>query len=231
MLNRDRTTHSVGTLVTSRLAQKGQEERRAQKRQMVLLRVALLHAGGIKDLCVVKNISASGLSACVYRKLANGEPVQVEFRSGDLLSGSVVWERDWEVGIVFPDPIDVDSVLASRWITEIGKRRNLPRIELACPGRIKAGSRSGNVMLQDISQGGARVQVEAPMTDIRDIVLRLPDLPALAGVVSWVSDTEIGISFNQCIAFEQLARWIQARRTEPEAGYVTQPRRNDADRL
>jgi hypothetical protein len=36
-----------------------------------------------------------------------------------------------------------------------------------------------------------------------------------------VSDTEIGISFNQCIAFEQLARWIQARRTEPEASYVT----------
>jgi hypothetical protein len=158
----------------------------------------------------------------VYRKLANGELVQVEFRSGDLLSGSVVWECDWEVGIVFPDPIDVDSVLASRWITEIGKRRNLPRIELACAGRITAGSRSLNVMLQDISQGGAKVQIEAPMSDIRDMVLRLPDLPPLAGVVSWVSETELGISFNQCIAFEQLARWIQARRTKPEANYAAQ---------
>src|SRR5687768_14083350 len=80
-------------------------ERRGEKRHIALLRVALLHAGGIKDLCVVKNISSTGLAARVYRQLPSNEPVRIEFRSGEMLSGSVVWQQDWDVGIVFPTPI------------------------------------------------------------------------------------------------------------------------------
>jgi PilZ domain-containing protein len=215
MLDEDRVTSPAGARLGPQYGLKAQLERRGQKRQRALLRVALLHDEGIKDLCVVKNISASGLSARVYRKLTSGTNVRVEFRSGELLSGSVVWERDWEVGIVFPKPIDVESVLASRWITEEGRRRTLPRIALACRGQLTAGPRSLNVMLQDISQGGARVQTEAPETDIRNVLLSLPDLPPIAGVVRWLGGTQAGISFNECIAFEQLARWIQTYRARP----------------
>lgn len=187
-------------------------ERRLQQRQVALLRVALLHAGGNKELCVVRNISSSGLSARVYRKLAGGEHVQIEFRSGEFLSGAVVWERDWEVGIVFPELIDVKAVLASRWITEPGRGRSLPRIEVSCRGRLKLGSQSFSVELQDISQGGAKLKTQRPLVDKGDAVLTLPDLPAIAGVVRWVGGTDVGISFNECIPFEQLARWIQAHR-------------------
>lgn len=66
-------------------------DRRGEKRHVALLRVALLHVGDCKELCVVKNISASGLPARIYRKLASGDQVQLEFKSGELLSGSVVW--------------------------------------------------------------------------------------------------------------------------------------------
>ena len=191
---------------------KAKVERRRQQRQVALLRVALLHAGGSKELCVVRNISSSGLSARVYRKLAGGEHVQIEFRSGELLSGAVVWERDWEVGIVFPALIDVEAVLASRWVTESGRGRSLPRIEVGCRGRLKMGPQTYNVELQDISQGGAKVKTQTPLVDKGDAVLTLPDLPPVAGVVRWVGGTNVGISFNECIPFEQLARWIQAHR-------------------
>lgn len=193
---------------------KAKVERRLEQRQVALLRVALLHAGGSKELCVVKNISPSGLSARVYRKLVGGEHVQIEFRSGQFLSGAVVWERDWEVGIVFPAPIDVDSVLASRWITESGRGRSLPRIEVSCRGRIKSGSRSWSVELRDISQGGAKVKTQTPLADRGDVVLTLPDLPPVAGVIRWVGGTDVGISFNECIPFERLAPWIQMHRAD-----------------
>ena len=187
-------------------------DRRGEKRHVALLRVALLHAGDTKDLCVVRNVSSRGLSARAYRKFAIGEHVRIEFRSGELLSGSVVWERDWEIGIEFPRPIDVDSVLSSRWVTETGRRRNLPRIEIACEGRLKTGLRSYPVMLQDISQGGARIRIEAPTFDKGNIILCLPDLSPLAGVARWAGESELGISFNECLSFERLARWIQAMR-------------------
>lgn len=188
-------------------------ERRSEKRHLALLRVALLHAEGTKDLCVVRNVSSKGLSARVYRKFAGGEHIEIEFRSGELLTGTVVWERDWEVGIAFPKEIDVTSVLASRWVTETGRRRNLPRIEVICQCRLKIGLRSHDAVLQDISQGGARVKIEAVTVDRANLVLALPDLPALAGVAQWANGAEMGISFNECISFERLARWIQAQRT------------------
>jgi PilZ domain-containing protein len=195
-------------------ARRARLERRRQARHVALLRVAVLHAAGVRDLCVVKNISSSGLSARAYRKLACDEPVQIEFKSGEMLSGSVVWERDWDVGIVFPKAIDVEAVLASRWVTEPGRRRNLPRIELECEGQLSTGLGSFDVALQDISQGGARVEIQTPRFELGEVVsLSLPDLPPVRGVVRWVGGCGVGISFNECIAFETLARWVHARRS------------------
>jgi hypothetical protein len=194
----------------------GRPERRAEKRHLALLRVALLHAEGTRELCVVKNLSASGLSVRLYRELEPGTPVQIEFRSSELLSGSVIWRQDWDVGILFPEPIDVATVLGSRWITESGKRRNLPRIEISCDGRLGRRSESQQVALMDISQGGARVRTER-LLDPGSAILDLPGLPAIPGVVRWATEAMAGISFNECLSFEVLARWIQARRGEAGA--------------
>ena len=187
-------------------------ERRRQIRHLALLRVALLHSRGTSDICVVKNVSPNGLSARVYRKVVPGEAVEVEFRSGQLLAGSVVWEEECDIGIVFPRPIDVAEVLASRWSSEAQKRRALPRIAVECTGRLSNGLSSVDVTLRDISQGGASLESEAQAAGLGKVQLSLPDLPPIAGVVRWSSDTNLGVSFNECLAFETLARWIQARR-------------------
>jgi len=187
-------------------------ERRRQERQLALLRVALLHAGGVSDICVVRNVSTNGLSARVYRKLTTGEQVEIEFRSGELLTGSVVWEHECNVGIAFPKPIDVAAVLSSSCASGVTKRRALPRINIECRGRLSTGLQSMVVTLRDISQGGASLEVERPTTELSNVQLLLPDLPSIAGVVRWTSGQNVGVSFNGCIAFEQLARWIQVRR-------------------
>lgn len=187
-------------------------ERRRQIRQLALLRVALLHAAGASDICVVRNVSPNGLSARVYRKLSAGDQVEIEFRSGELLAGSVVWEEEYDVGIVFPQPIDVSQVLASRWSAEATKRRSLPRIIVDCAGQLSNGLRSVDVRLRDISQGGASLVSRAPVSGLGKVRLSLPDLPPIAGVVRWTSGANLGVSFNECLAFEMLARWIQARR-------------------
>jgi hypothetical protein len=202
----------AGGTILSGPEDKAGTERRGQERHTTLLRVALLHAGGVQDICVVKNISSTGLSTRVYTKLAIGESVQIEFRSGELLTGSVVWARDREVGISFRTAIDVNAVLAGRWVTEIGRARNLPRIQVACQGQLRTGSGSRSVLLRDISQAGARLCLETPDAPTGAVVLSLPGLPPVAGVVRWVGGNDLGVSFNEHIAFDLLARWIEARR-------------------
>lgn len=187
-------------------------ERRRHVRQLALLRVALLHAGGVSDICVVRNVSSSGLSARVYRKLLPGEQVEIEFRSGELLAGSVVWDHECDVGIVFSKPIDVAAVLSSSRASQATKRRALPRINVECQGRLSTGLQSMVATLRDISQGGASLEVERTIANLSNVQLILPGLQPIAGVVRWTSGQNVGVSFNGCIAFEQLARWIQAHR-------------------
>jgi hypothetical protein len=67
-------------------------------------------------------------------------------------------------------------------------------------------------MLRDISQGGASLECNADAIGPGNVRLLLPDLPPIVGAVRWTSGLNIGVSFNECLAFETLARWIQARR-------------------
>lgn len=200
--------------VEHRLANPGARkvDRRKEGRHVALLRVGVLHLRGHRDLCIVKNISANGLSARAYRQVRVGDEVHIEFKSGEILSGRVVWARDWNLGITFPDPIDFEAVLASRWVTEVQRRRNLPRIPISCNGRLRSRSRQMDVTLQDISQGGARFRIGASPLALGEAVLSLPDLPPMAGVIRWIVDRQVGLSFNECLSFEQLASWIHAKR-------------------
>lgn len=187
-------------------------DRRKEGRHVALLRVGVLHVRGNKDLCVVKNISAHGLSARAYRQVAVGDEVHIEFKSGEILTGKIAWTHDWNFGIAFPDPIDFEAVLASRWVTEGQRRRNLPRVPVICDGRLKNGARSMDVTLLDISQGGARLRIGDFPAALGEAVLTLPGLPRIGGVLRWITHEQAGMSFNDCLSFDQLASWIHAKR-------------------
>ena len=152
------------------------EERRARTRHITVLRVALLHARDTKELCVVRNLSAGGLSARVYRSFAVGETLQVEFRSDERIEGSVKWVRDFEVGVAFSQEIDVEAVLTNPWATDGGRRQRLPRIDLECPCQLRVGAGFHLGDLVDISQGGAKLRLRRPLRGSADAVLNLPGL-------------------------------------------------------
>lgn len=86
-----------------------------------------------------------------------------------------------EIDINFLKPIDVESVLASRWITEIGRGRNLPRIAVTYAGQLALGSEKVAVQLRDISKSGANVRSEGPIVEHSKVILALPGLQPTAG--------------------------------------------------
>ena len=198
-------------------------EHREHARHITILRVAVLHTAASKELCVVRNISARGLSARVYRSLAVGEAVQVEFKNDERLAGTVKWVCEFEIGIGFEEDIAVEAVLSSRWATENGRRQRLPRIDVKCPCQLRLGSRFYLATLLDISQGGAKVQLRRPLQASGDAILTLPDLGWLESSVRWSDGCTVGLSFNERLPFEILVRWIQERRNGTHADDLTVP--------
>jgi len=186
--------------------------RRLHQRYAMVMRDGFLHVGTERVPCVVRNISSGGLMCRVYGPVGQSGPVRVELASGQLVEGTILWERDWIVGIAFDASLDVDSVLAEQWVTEVeGDRRRSRRIRMECPATLKVGLRFYFGKLCDVSPSGAKVQTRGVIKKPGEAMLALPDLPPLPGTIRWINGRDCGLEFREQIPAEALSRWLQER--------------------
>lgn len=211
-------------------APQAHEERRRGPRQLTLMRVGLIHAPDGNELCLVKNLSAGGMMARVYRSFQPGQEVKVELTTGHLLTGEVIWSQGSDIGVQFRNSIDVSQVLSSRWGPESNRRPRLPRLALSCPAIARCGARSFAVEVGNISQRGAKIIAKVSVPNLSGIVLGLPDLPAIQGTVRWSRADEAGLLFHESLPFTVLARWVDERRQLERDQRASQSLTHDAER-
>jgi hypothetical protein len=186
--------------------------RRSHPRYAMVLREAVLTAGAERVPCIVRNISSSGLMARVYRRVELGETVKFELAGGRHLEGAVLWSRDWEVGVAFPDPIDVEALLTEQWVTKTdGDRRSSLRVDVECPATLQVRLRFYYGKLCDLSPTGARVRTHGALKKTGAAMLSLPGLPPLPATIRWVRDKDCGVQFQEPIPAEALALWLEER--------------------
>jgi len=184
-------------------------ERRRQQRHLSILRVGALTVDGSRELCLVRNISAGGIMAHVYRRLDVGTRVEVEIKNDEQIAGRVVWESDSNVGIAFDEKIDVPGLLATSKLLGDGRRARRPRIEVNRVATVRCGADVCFVDALDISQGGVKVAVERELPVDADVVVTLEGFRPLPGTVRWVKDGHAGISFIQMIPIGELCEWLR----------------------
>ena len=184
-------------------------ERRRDERQLTILRVGILIVGGERELCLIRNISAGGLMAHVYRPLQSGQQVTVELKSGQQIGGRVVWTDRGNAGIAFDSPIEVGGLLANPPASSDGWRPRLPRVEVDRLGTLRAGAETFWIQVRDISQGGVKVELDRPVAPGSSIVVTPEDLRPLPGHVRWQKEGLCGIAFNQLLPLEELIAWLK----------------------
>jgi hypothetical protein len=185
-------------------------DRRRQQRHLTILRVGALTVGGTRELCLVRNISAGGVMAHVYRHLAVGTRVEVEIKNDEPIAGKVVWEADTNVGIAFDQKIDVPDLLATSKLLGDGRRARRPRVEVNRLAKLRCGASVYFVNALDISQGGVKVAMEEGLPIDADVVVTLDGFRPLPGIVRWVREGYCGISFIQVIPIAELCGWLRS---------------------
>jgi PilZ domain len=185
-------------------------ERRQSERHLKILRVGTLILAGRRELCLIRDISAGGLMAHVYSRLAPGDGVEVELKTRQPVAGRVVWVREANVGIQFDAAMDVAELLAHPAVLDNGWRPRTPRVEIDRMATLRAGARTWWVNARDISQSGVKVETDQPPAAGAEIVLALEGFRPLAGAVRWSRDDGCGIAFNQLIPFGELIGWLKS---------------------
>lgn len=185
-------------------------ERRRNVRLTTVFQVAKLATTRFEELCILRDISPNGLRAEIYRPVALGEFVTVEFRTGHSVIGCVVWARDSSIGVSFAEPVSVVNILSHSSFDERVGRIRPPRLTVDLLGRLRTLDQDVEIRLVDISQAGAKLEVEATFLPNTPCDLWMPSLDRKRGLVRWSRDGVAGLMFADPIKFRDFACWRQA---------------------
>lgn len=188
---------------------------RAAPRFSLLIRSAKLVYETGEYICIVRDVSASGVRLRHFHLLPAEPRVTLELATGETFDIERVWESDDHAGFRFVDPIDVH-----RFIAEAGPYPKRPlRLRLEFPTRITTDAEPFQATIRDLSREGARIDTDERLAIGQKVKVEAKGLPTLTAIVCWRQIPAYGLAFQQSFTFEELAKL--AGRLQPIAASNT----------
>ncbi len=177
-------------------------DQRAAKRFTLVLRAAKLICPAGEFLCILRDVSTTGAKVRLFHELPLGDEFTLELGSGVQHPMNRVWARDSHVGFRFADgPIDAAALMAEAG--PLPKRQI--RLRLERPALLWIDGAACGCALNDLSQQGARVEVQPRLPIGGKVRLAVPGLPARTARVLWRRGRAHGLVFEQSFALDELA--------------------------
>lgn len=186
-------------------AQAAQPEVRAAPRFTLLIRPAKLRVGKVQYVCVIRDISATGVSIRQFHEIGWHGPVVLELQTGERHPVEPVWHRAGEAGFRFFEPIAVDEVISG---CSAYPKRDL-RFEIAWPIAVQAQGVANPAELVNLSRQGALIECEALLAIGQAVMLKAKGLPTIEARVRWRKGNRYGMVFDTTFSLQQLAIAIE----------------------
>ncbi|MCW1429438.1 PilZ domain-containing protein [Novosphingobium sp. JCM 18896] len=178
------------------------EDLRAAPRFTLLIRSAKLICDHGEYLCIIRDVSASGVRLRTFHPLPQIPAFTLELSSGERFELERVWEGGDHAGFRFADWIDVQDFIAEA--SPYPKRALRLRIEF--PATLEVDGKSAEARIRDLSREGARIETDLPLAIRQKLRISAKGFPSLTGSVTWRSATAYGLVFQQVFTFDELAK-------------------------
>ncbi len=200
-------------------------DQRTARRYTLLLRAAKLVAPVREYLCILRDVSATGLKVRLFHPLPDSADWQLELGQGERFALDPVWQADGHAGFRFRDaPIDPLRLVDE----EAGPfpRRHI-RLHLELPVMLRVDGMARAAMLRDLSQLGALVRVEPPLALRQPVRIDAPEFPLRHARVRWRRGLDHGLVFQEAFRLDELALLVsrlQDASVAEESGHPAAPR-------
>jgi hypothetical protein len=209
-------------------AQISVDELRSAPRFTLLIRSAKLICEGAEYLCIIRDVSASGVRLRIFHKLPSVQRFSLELSTGERYELDRVWETADHAGFRFADWIDVTTFIAEA--SPYPKRALRLRLEFAA--KVTADGNSADATVRDLSREGACIETTLPLAIRQKVHFTAKGLPTIVGNICWRSSSAYGLVFQQVFSFEELAKLAAQLQpvaagspARPPAGQDAAPRR------
>lgn len=187
---------------------------RGAPRFALMLRSAKLIADGVEHLCIIRDVSETGVKLRLFHPVPRAALLMIETASGQHYPMQVVWESKTEAGFRFVQPINVDT-----FVSESGPYPKRPlRLRVHHPAEVRLGKQAYPAHILDISRQGARITVATKLAIGQRFCLEAQELPLFEATVCWRREPEYGVVFSQVMSLEELAQRAERMgRVDPSA--------------
>lgn len=186
-------------------------ELRGAERFALLIRTAKLIAEDAEFLCVVRDVSATGVRLKLFHPLPDHHRLALELANGDFYFIEKVWEADGQAGFRFAAPVDVAAFMAE----PSPYPRRAVRLRIARPAILTADGVATPARLVSLSQQGAGVVCDRHLAVGQKVKLEVEGLPVMIANICWRSTPDYGMVFQSYFTMDALARQVAALHAAP----------------
>ncbi len=185
------------------------EELRAAPRFTTLIRAAKLISGQGEFVCVIRDVSETGISVRMFHDLPSCETLELHMPGGRVYEIRNVWHRGNEAGFEFTKPVDVQQL-----VIEAGQypKRGL-RLGMYFPVEVSTLTKRCEALVENLSQQGARLECDEIFAIDQTLHIVGEGLKEVRAKVRWRRDNHYGVVFDDTYTlgdFARLAAELQA---------------------
>lgn len=186
--------------------------RRSAPRFTLLIRAARLVLDGRDHLCVIRDVSATGMKIRLFHPLPPHRELAIALGNGDCIAADVAWIEEDHVGLKFHELQSVEALLDSDRSAE---GRQPVRLAITLEALVHAGREAMPARIVSLAQQAARIEVPQKLVIGEQVRLQTAMLPPLlARVRSQQAEAELGLAyeleFDSPFRLDELARAAMA---------------------
>lgn len=176
-------------------------EQRAAPRFTALIRAAKLVCAQGEFVCVVRDVSSSGVRLRCFHAIPRDPAMALELQNGEIFEIEPVREEGTEASFRFLSEVPVEKLVRETWQFP---RRQL-RLNIALPVTLRTLSGPVAAVTQNLSQQGCRIETATPLALAQSVIVESPRLPGIRAKVRWRRDGACGLAFDDTFSLSDFA--------------------------
>jgi len=176
---------------------------RCAERVTLMFRTANLIAEGHQILCIIRNISQSGVRLEFFHPIAQTERYILDAGNGRCYGMTLVWIDRNSAGFQFDAAINITEIVKPPCS---GYPRRPTRLAIRSALLFHGGGRVQLAYLRDLSMAGACVETNLLLAEGDEVQISLVEEQTLMAQVRWCRSPYIGVKFYQPMSLKDCAR-------------------------
>lgn len=176
-------------------------EQRAAPRYTSLIRSAKLVCGQGEFICVIRDVSAVGISLRTFHALPADTAISLELQNGETYEITETRREGCEASYRFDRPVAVERLIRESW--NFPKRQM--RLNIALPFTLSSLTESGKAVSSNLSQQGARVECDAVFAIDQTLRVTGTYFPETRAKVRWRKEANYGLVFENTFSLREFA--------------------------